>query len=511
MAKSRSEKGQAVPIMVIALSLFLVGGLGLAIDTGSLYQQAQRAQVAADAAATAAITSMFQGVDISTSPTYFSTAATFTCTATDARLPCQYARMNGFGSNITKDNVTVSFPVCTTCGYEGALSTTDTPNQVQVTITRNVSNSIIQMLGAAATTPIKATAVAAVVEVQTPAPIIVTDPSNSGTLSAGGSTQITICGGPSRSIEVNSSSPSAFGGGNIDLSHAGANDPGNCTSGTGADFGVFGGDYTNPGVTLGSTGHYISKASPIQDPFAAVTPPSPVGMPVGKTTSVTAPTDGCISGTCPLYWPGTWPSLDFTHVQNVLLKPGIYYVEGGGVTAKLTTGGGVNNSVNCVGCPSDPITGDGVLIYDTGASGGHTTGGFSFATNVNMAFQGPTLTTTNKAGQTVPAAPYYNLTFWEDRQAQAQSHQFGQGNGCFSLVGTIYITNTLALMQATNPASQVQQVNYQGTPCSATITEGDIVVGQLHLGGNAALTMNLVPYGFSYLRQVALVGGGPHP
>jgi Flp pilus assembly protein TadG len=498
--------------MVIALSLFLIGGLGLAIDTGSLYQQAQRAQAAADAAATAAITSMFQGVDVSSSSTYFSTAASFTCTATDARLPCQYARMNGFGSNITKDNVTVSFPVCSACGYEGALSNLDSPNQVQVTITRNVSNSIIQMLGAAATTPIRATAIAAIVTVQSPAPIIITDPSNSGTLSAGHG--ITICGGPSRSIEVNSSSPTASTvGSEVDLSHAGPNDPGDCSSGTGADFGVFGGEHSNPGVKLGTTGHYISKASPIQDPFAGV-PAPPVPSVAGSSKTITAPTDGCQSGSCTEYSPGTFASLDFTK-QTVIFKPGVYYVEGGGVTAKQTNGGNVNNTSMCsptsVTCPADTNTGTGMLIYDTGASGGHTTGGFNFHNQNNIIFQGPTLTTTNLQGKTVPGAPYYDIVFWEDRQAQAQTHSLGQGNGCFSVLGTIYITNTLDLMQAHNPATQVQTVDYGGTPCSNTVNHGSIVVGQLQMSGNSSVSMNLWPYGFLEIRQVALVGGGPHP
>jgi hypothetical protein len=92
-------------------------------------------------------------------------------------------------------------------------------------------------------------------------------------LSTNGTTNIIICGGPSKSIQVNSSSASAYAspkaGGLIDLSHAGPADPGNCTTGTGADFGTFGGAAANPGsVSLGSTGHYVPTSSPVQDPFA---------------------------------------------------------------------------------------------------------------------------------------------------------------------------------------------------------------------------------------------------
>jgi hypothetical protein len=167
----------------------------------------------------------------------------------------------------------------------------------------------------------------------------------------------------------------------------------------------------------------------------------------------------------------------------------------------------------CVGCAADLKTGTGMVIYDTGPAGStlnnNPSGGFTIDTNVNVAFQGASLTTTNALGQTVPGPPYYGILFWEDGTADAQTHKLGKGNGCFSLVGTIYITNTLAIMQA--DSNHVQKVSYQGTPCSGTINQGDIIVGQLHLGGNSAITMNLAPYGFMSIRQVALVGGGPHP
>ena len=221
MAKSRREKGQALPLLVLALGLLLLGGLGLAIDGANLYAEGQMAQVAADAAATAGAMSIFQGVDIAGKPTYFSTAAAgFTCSTTDAKLPCQYARLNGFGGT-TSDTVTVDFPVCnaaTPCGYQSTLSTSDSPNQIRVTITRSVDNSFIRMIGGPLATPIKATSIAAIVTVQSPTPILITDPTNSNTLSMNGATSITICGGPTRSIQVNSSSASAYGGGGtIDL------------------------------------------------------------------------------------------------------------------------------------------------------------------------------------------------------------------------------------------------------------------------------------------------------
>jgi hypothetical protein len=46
--------------------------------------------------------------------------------------------------------------------------------------------------------------------------------------------------------------------------------------------------------------------------------------------------------------------------------------------------------------------------------------------------------------------------------ANVQTHTLRQGNGRFSLIGTVYITNTKAIMLA-HP-TQVQSVEYHGTP-----------------------------------------------
>ena len=46
---------------------------------------------------------------------------------------------------------------------------------------------------------------------------------------------------------------------------------------------------------------------------------------------------------------------------------------------------------------------------------------------------------------------------------------------------------------------------YGDTPCSTTIQQGDIIVGTLEMNGTAGITMDLAPYGFLEVRQVALV------
>ena len=526
MAKRNREKGQALPILVIAFSLVLVGGMGLAINAGNLYQHTQLAQVAADAAATAGITSMFQGVDVTGAPHYFSTAGSFNCTVgSDTKLPCVYARMNGFGLT-SADTVTVDFPTCTgspdPCGYQSKLSTTITPNQIRVTITRTARNSIIQMFGAGTTTAVRATATAAIVEVQSPTPIIITHPTKSQSLSLNGTTTLQICGGPSRSIQVNSSSPTAFNpsNGTVDLSRAGPDGAADCSKVAGANFGVFGGDYTNPGEVVLGSGVYLSRSSPVPDPFAGVPFPGVPGNAPAVTTIGTGQ-HGCIQSSCKYYQPGLYTGGLATGNNYVIFAPGLYYVRGNsshGVDFTQTKGGGTNFNAMCTDCASVTDYGTGVMFYDTGAAGStfgsDASGGFTVGTQAQLVLTGPTLTTTNAKGETVPAAPYYNILFFEDRNADAHtgnaSHVMGTGNGCFTMnKASLYITNTRDDMLA-HP-THYQAVDFAGTPCSGTVNQGDIIVGTLTVKGNSTIIMNLVPTGFLYLDQVALVGGGPHP
>ena len=78
-----------------------------------------------------------------------------------------------------------------------------------------------------------------------------------------------------------------------------------------------------------------------------------------------------------------------------------------------------------------------------------------------------------------------------------------QGGGGLTLRGTIYLTNTLAIMSGN--ASQYQALELQGTPGSSTQVIGEIIVGALSLGGNANITMTLDPGYTLNIRQVALV------
>ena len=70
----RRESGQALLLVIVSLSLFVLGALGLAIDGAQLYAHRQMAQTAADAAAQAGIMSIFDGTN-ATAPNPFATGS----------------------------------------------------------------------------------------------------------------------------------------------------------------------------------------------------------------------------------------------------------------------------------------------------------------------------------------------------------------------------------------------------------------------------------------------------
>jgi hypothetical protein len=477
----RKERGQSILLVIVGMSIFVIGAVGLAVDGANMYAHRQMAQAAADAAAQAGIMSIYDGTN--TGANAFGTGP-FACTATDARTPCVYAKKNSFGgTGVTGTGVDVDFP---TSAPGVNLSGTDAVNLIRVAVYRTLNNGLIRFVGPA-TSQIKAIGVAAIIDVVAPVPIIVTHPNLSGALSSNGNPSITICGGPARSIQVNSTSATSLSLGSnttIDLSHAGPADPGNCTTGTGADFGNFGGPATKPAViNTGLTGKYVQPASPILDPLALVTPPVNPGGSEPPKTSVANGVSGCPASPpkpCMLYSPGLYPNGIQVKDETAVFKPGVYYI----------TSKGFSNAANGVmvmatGFPADPATGLGMLVYNTG------NGTFDVGSNSSASLVGPDLNSV-----------YKGILFFQDRTAAAHAHSLG-GGGSLSLKGTIYITNTLAIMKVT--PTQYQSVTLQGNSGSSTIIDGEIIAGALTLGGTPDIRMNLNAGSTLHIRQVALV------
>lgn len=497
----KDEEGQAMILVVLAIGLFLLGAVGLAIDGSHLYDQFQLAQAAADAAAQAGVMDIYDGTT-GASGTGFSTASSFTCSTSDTRTPCAYAIKNGFGGS-TADSVTIDFPATTS--YPDVTFATDfTTPLVRATITRNVHTTLMRILGPSVTT-IKATATAAIVGVLSPIPIIVTHPSLSGSLSTNGGVNITICGGSALSIVVDSSSNSAVsvkGSGSVNLQHAGPPDPGNCTTGTGADLGVVGGPASDPfgsNFDGGTTGKYLQPVSYMEDPLRNVSaPPIPTNTGnMGTSQALANGTSGCPASPrkpCQLYYPGLYTGgIDGKNSTPVFI-PGIYYVQ---------STSGISCSSNCDMYMATGYTDSGtnttgtgwtgnVLFYNTGPSGNSSKAGA-----INIGSNGSVYLT----GSPVSSS-YKGILFFQDHGSQAQSHSLG-GGGALQLVGTIYLTNTLATMQGAS--SHYQQLSLQGNSGNATTIQGEIITDALSLSGNGSISMDLSANSSYEVDKVALI------
>jgi len=293
----------------------------------------------------------------------------------------------------------------------------------------------------------------------------------------------------------------------IDLSHAGPADTlGNCSLGTGADFGTWGGPVTNPGVLLGTSGHYIDPASPIQDPLANVNPPAvPTNTgAMGTSTALLNGVTGCPASpkkACQLYNPGLYTGGINGDNSTPVFKPGIYYLQGGGLTCQN----------NCDMYMATTYTDSGANTTGTGWTGNvlfYNTGTITTTTGKNPKTTSTYAPINLGANGTISLvgspsnSSYLGMLFFEDRSAPALSHSLG-GGGAMTLVGTIYLTNTLPTMQG--DSTHYQALTLQGGSGSGTLIQGEIIVGTLSLGGNGSITMDLNPNSTLVTRQVALV------
>jgi Flp pilus assembly protein TadG len=501
--RRHNQKGQALVFVALALGIFVIGSLGLAIDGGQLYLHRQMAQAAADAAAQAAIMSMFNGTNTS-GATQFVTSD-FTCTTAATSTPCDYARRNGFGAAAT-DTVSFTFP-STVPGVWlwGATGPgVSSPGMVvRANVTRQVPTTLMRMLGAANFTTVGATATAALVGTLSPVPLVITHPTMAGALNLGGSGnghKIIICGGPDKSIQINSNSTAALtwnGGPTIDLSRAGPDDPGDCSSGTGGDFGTFGGPATAySGISLGSSGLYIQPASPIRDPLESVpVPAQPSAAPV--PSPINPGVHGCTAtgtGKCMLYRPGSYAAGITVKGENAVFAPGLYYMRAKGFN--LETG---SIATMATGFGDDAATRQGMVVFNTGLLGDDI---FKIVANAGS----------TGAGITLVGAPndsiYKGILFFQDPTAAGGTHKVSttqmpahsiQGGGTWSLTGTIYINRRGA------SGSDYQQLTLGGNGGSSTTLVGQIITNALDLGGTPGIRMRLNPAAVLRVRQIAMV------
>jgi len=380
-----------------------------------------------------------------------------------------YARRNGFGESAS-DTVSIDFPAT----VAGVPLSSDPVPAIRVTVRRTLNTGLIRFLGPA-TSSIGGIAVAAIVNQSNRVPLLVTHPTFPGTL-ANGSASLKVCGGPSRSIQVNSDNDMALAISKVvDLSHAGPNDPGDCTTGTGGDFAVFGGPSIPPAtLNLGAVGRYEQPASPQRDPYENL--PEPAIPSVLGNTSLTSGF-GCPVLQCTLYSPGLYSTIMIKN-DTALFKPGLYYISGGGFGDQAN-----GNMRMATGFPPDANTGAGMVVYNTGG------GIFDIGANANA----------NLVGADNNSF-YQGILFFQDRNGAARTHNLG-GGGSITLTGTLYMTNSLTVMQ--NQPTQYQTLNLGGN--AGILINGSIVVGALAMAGTSFVTFNLAGGPILTTRRAALV------
>lgn len=544
------RNGQSVILLLLALAIFLLGAVGLAVESSLFYTHKQLAQDAADAAAQAAITSVYTGSN--TGSNAFG-ASDYTCTnGSDLTTPCFFARQHGFGLAGSVDVVDVDFP--TSIPGVGSLDTDTTPAAVGVTISRPVTTGLLQLIGGQLAT-VRARGVAAILDDISPVPILVMHPDRPGSLAINGNPTIKICGGPVRSIQVNSSDEASFavaggGGGSsyIDLTQAGpggisGQNPTTCP-GTGGEFGNHGGPFDYDRADLGAPTNIgpitaYRETIVVDDPLSVAIPvepvPSIVPIPNAAPAVGSMPGAGVGGGpcqratnrTCTIHYPGTYdgglrvgngPGGNATNGgEMTLFYPGVYYITNGGFEIGSN---GIAHMMPCVPGTSDPIadplTDCGMIVYIRPTSASDVVvfdanagqiQGTSFSQTFTTIF-GPVNCTGNCLLGPPLAAPFWNVLFMVDRTVStrfAQTHQF-QGGGGLTLAGTLYFTNAPSPLKGELAGStDFQTLSLQGTPGSTTQVVGQIIVDALQLGGNATINMTLNPNAAVPIRKLALI------
>ena len=402
-----SEEGQAVILVVVGMSILLIGALGLAIDGGQMYAHRQMAQAAADAAQ-AGILNIFDGTN-ATSAYPFGTGtppiASSTCTTTDRRTPCVYARNNGFGGTAA-DTVTLSFPA-TVAGV--TLSPATVP-AFAVTVQRTLKTGLMRFVGAGPTVTVTAKATAALVGAVSGNCVYVLDPlaQNAFQATNGATVALSGCG-----LTIDSSDAAAA------LVNGGASVTASAISITGGASITNGGSMT-PAPTTGV------PATP--DPFASVAAPA-VGACVPANNNYNKG-----SGTWTLN-PGVYCGGISLHNGAIgIFNPGTYIINGGGISFAAGS-----------------VSGSGVMFYLTGVSA--SDGAVSISNGETATFSAQT------------SGPYMGILFFE-RITSTGTVTFN-GGATMLLTGTLYFPSKSILFSngantIANTAIVAKQVSFTG-------------------------------------------------
>ena len=377
-SRTKCRRGAVAPLVALCL-IALISLVAIALDGGLLLDQRRSCQAAADAAALAAAEDLYlnwqanKGNDTANSASNAAKAN---------------AAANGYNNDGVTSIVTVNIPP-TTGNFAGQAG------YAEVIIQYNQPRGFSGIFDSGAI-PVKARAVARGLWVPFNNGIIVLHPTAASALFANGNGSTVVKGA---NIIVDSNNSQA------------ATTVGNAyVSDIGKTFYITG---SNPGYSGNFTGTVLTGQQPTPDPLAYLPEPDPSTLtvqtvPVGGGNSITLQPGRYVGG------------LSFSGQQSVTMKPGIYYMDGGGFSMQ---GQGT-------------LDAEGVMIFsDTGLS---VTG------------QGAVTWSPPTSGT------YKGISYFQDRLSSATA--LVAGNGLYNVTGTFYVAGGLTDLQGNGDASVASQV-----------------------------------------------------
>jgi hypothetical protein len=379
----RTKRRRGTVAVVVALSAIgLCGYVALATDGGVLLSERQRAQAAADAAAMAGASVLYQHYPRNNGQDAGGLAS---------QAASDKANQAGYTNDGTHSTVTVNIPPASGT-YQGQ------DGYVEVLITYYQPRFFSSVFDSG-TLPVTARAVARGAWAVPKDGVIVLDYSGKGTLNDQGNGAFTDVGAP---VIVNSNNASA------------AIDAGNGTM-KAPEFDITGG-YTLSGtgamVTAPVPNNILTGVHPTPDPLAYL--PAPTPPPAGTITK-TSLDSGSFQYTLT---PGSYSNLPNFNAGDVVVfeqasagNDGIFYLTSGGLNSQGAS------------LTMDPNTNGGIMIYNAGTGSSdriNITGSSSGTVNLSPLTDGP----------------YTGLTIFQARDA-TQDLQIA-GNGSFTIYGTLY-------------------------------------------------------------------------
>jgi hypothetical protein len=423
-----------VPVAVCMTGLLAI--IALALDGGLFLDKRRQTQAAADAAALAAASELYAtcftngGLDEGPLPSKNGPAA-----GQIALFAKRVAKDHGFEDGVDGVVVTVNIPP-----KSGPF--TGQRGHVEVYVSMQQTRGFSVVFGSRSKVPIGSRAVARGTRNTINNGIIVLHPTEKGSFQNSGGGSVTVKG--TASVIVNSFDPAAMI----------ANGGGSVSSEAGYDVGGSPGYITPGGGSF--TGTINPNQEPTPDPLRFVPEPDPSTMVVRSTKRITHSSASTLVLQPGLYIGG----ISISGKANVILMPGIYYMQGG----FSFTGQG-------------SLTGNEVMIYNDPQS---------ISQPIDLTGQGSITLTPPLAG------PYQGISLFQRRSGDPQPTLKVTGNGTAPLriTGTFYAAG--ALLDVTGNGTQ------------DTIGSQYISL-LLKLGGNGTFNVDWDPAVVPGVRQVWLV------